>query len=145
MARVGDVMTRDPRTVSLGDSLAGAARIMKEEDVGSLPVVDADGRLVGILTDRDIVVRVVAEAVDAQAAKVGDAASRDLVTASAQDDLVEALEVMARHRVRRLPIVDDGRLVGVIAQADVALEAPEGQAGGMLEQISQPDPTQSKE
>jgi CBS domain-containing protein len=83
----------------------------------------------------------VAERADPQTLKVGDVSSGDLVTVQPDEDLDEALELMARHRVRRLPVVEDGRLVGVVAQADVALEAKEKDAGGMLEDISQPAST----
>lgn len=137
---VRDAMTPNVRSAAPTDSLADAAQMMKEEDVGSLPVVE-DGRLIGILTDRDIVLRAVAERVDPQSVKAGDVASRDLVTVEPEQDLDEALALMARHRVRRLPVVEDGRLVGMLAQADVALEAKDKNAGGMLEEISQPTST----
>jgi CBS domain-containing protein len=138
--KVRDAMTPGVRSVSPTDSLTDAAVAMRDEDVGSLPVVDGD-RVVGIVTDRDIVVRGVAERADPQTLKVGDVSSGDLVTVQPDEDLDEALELMARHRVRRLPVVEDGRLVGVVAQADVALEAKEKDAGGMLEDISQPAST----
>jgi CBS domain-containing protein len=130
-------MTSNVRAAAPTDSLADAAQAMKQEDVGSLPVVQ-DDRLVGILTDRDIVLRAVAERVDPQSIHVGDVASRELVTVAPEQDLDEALALMARNRVRRLPVVEDGRLVGVLAQADVAVEAKEKSAGEMLEEISQP-------
>ena len=134
---VRDAMTADPRTTSPTASLADAAQIMKTEDVGSVPVVD-DGRLVGMLTDRDIALRAVAEGVDAQAINVGDVASRDPVTVAPEQDLDEALRLMAGHQVRRLPVVEDGRLVGILAQADVALEAKGKKTGEVLEGISKP-------
>lgn len=137
---VRDVMTSNVRAAASTDSLADAAQMMKEEDVGSLPVVE-DDRLIGILTDRDIIVRAVAERVDPQSISVGDVASRELVTVEPDQDLDEALSLMARHRVRRLPVVADGRLVGILAQADVAIEAKEKNAGEMLEEISQPTST----
>jgi CBS domain-containing protein len=133
-------MTSNVRAAASTDSLADAAQMMKEEDVGSLPVVE-DDRLIGILTDRDIIVRAVAERVDPQSISVGDVASRELVTVEPDQDLDEALSLMARHRVRRLPVVADGRLVGILAQADVAIEAKEKNAGEMLEEISQPTST----
>lgn len=137
---VRDVMTSNVRAAASTESLADAAQMMKEEDVGSLPVVE-DDRLIGILTDRDIIVRAVAERVDPQSISVGDVASRELVTVDPDQDLDEALSLMARHRVRRLPVVADGRLVGMLAQADVAIEAKEKNAGEMLEEISQPTST----
>ena len=134
---VRDAMTANPRSASPAQSLANAAQIMKTEDVGSVPVVD-DGQLVGMLTDRDIAIRAVAEGVDTQVIKVGDVASRDPVTVEPEQDLDEALALMARHRVRRLPVVENGKLVGILAQADVALEAGEKKAGELLEEISKP-------
>jgi CBS domain-containing protein len=117
---VRDVMTPTVQTVSPSQSLAEAAEVMKGEDVGSVPVVE-EGRLAGILTDRDIVMRAVAERRDPQAVKVDEVASRELVTVEPEQDLDEALALMARHQVRRLPVVEQGRLVGMLAQADVAL------------------------
>src|SRR5919109_608432 len=119
---VRDAMTAHVRTASPAQSLADAAEVMKAEDVGSVPVVD-DGRLIGIVTDRDIVVRVVAEHRDPQAVTVGEFASRELVTVEPEEDLDDALALMARHQVRRLPLVERGTLVGVLAPADVALAA----------------------
>jgi CBS domain-containing protein len=135
--KVRDAMTPGVRSVAPTDSLTDAAVAMRDEDVGSLPVVEG-GRVVGIVTDRDIVVRAVAQRADPQTANVGDVSSSDPVTIQPEDDLDEALELMASHRIRRLPVVEDGRLVGVVAQADVALEAKEKAAGEMLEEISQP-------
>lgn len=137
---VRDVMTLGVRTVEPSQSLAEAAEIMKGEDVGSVPVV-ADGRLVGIVTDRDIVIRAVAERRDPQAVRVDEIASRDVVTVEAEQDLDDALALMARHQVRRLPVVKQERLVGMLAQADVALEAKEKKVGETVEEISKPTST----
>jgi CBS domain-containing protein len=115
---------------------------MKSEDVGSLPVVD-DGHLVDVLTDRDIVVRAVAEGVDPNAIVVGDVASRGLVTVDPEQDLDEALALMARHQVRRLPVVEQDRLVGIVAQADVAHGVKAKQAGEVVEEISKPTGVES--
>ena len=134
---VADVMTPGVESTTSAEALRDAARTMREGDFGSMPVVD-DGRLVGVLTDRDIVVRAVAEGLDPAVARVGEVASRDPVTVAPEQDLDEAMELMARHRVRRLPVVADGRLVGVVSQADVALEAKEKKTGAVVEQISQP-------
>jgi CBS domain-containing protein len=132
---VRDAMTANPRTATPAQSLAEAAQIMQSEDVGPVPVVE-DGRLVGVLTDRDIAIRAVAEGVDVQTLNVGDVASREPVTVEPGQDLDEALALMARHQVRRLPVVDDGQLVGILAQADVAIEVKEKKAGEVLEEIS---------
>jgi CBS domain-containing protein len=136
MTTVADVMTPGVESTSSTETLRDAARAMREGDFGSMPVVD-DGQLTGILTDRDIVVRAVAEGLD-PAARVGDVASRDPVTVEPGEDLDDAMDLMARHRIRRLPVVVDGRLVGVVSQADVALGAKEAQTGAVVEQISQP-------
>src|SRR5213593_226841 len=122
--RVRDAMTPSVTTASPTQSLAEAAEMMKRDDVGSIPVVD-DDRLVGIVTDRDIVVRAVAERRDPQAMLINEVASRELVTVDPEQDLDEALALMAQHQVRRLPVVEEGRLVGMLAQADVAFEAKE--------------------
>jgi CBS domain-containing protein len=135
--RISDVMTKNPRAVETNASVVEAARLMKEEDVGIAPVVEG-GRLVGAITDRDIVLRVIAEGKDPQSTTVREIASTDLVTVDPQQDLDEALRLMARHQVRRLPVVEeDGKLVGVLAQADVAREADEKKTGELVEEISE--------
>ena len=134
--KVRDAMTAEPRSAEPSQSLVEAAQAMKQEDVGSLPVVEG-GRLLAVLTDRDIVVRAVAEGVDLQATRVGDVASREPVTVGPEEDLDEALRLMARHQVRRLPVVDEQGLVGMLAQADVASEAKASKTGEVVEEISQ--------
>jgi CBS domain-containing protein len=134
---VREAMTPSVSSVSPSQSLADAAEVMKGEDVGSVPVVE-EGRLAGIVTDRDIVTRAVAERRNPQAVRVEEIASHDLVTVEPERDLDEALALMARHKVRRLPVLEEGRLVGMLAQADIALEAKEEKVGEMVEQISQP-------
>jgi CBS domain-containing protein len=130
------VMTPNPTTVEPASSIVDAARIMKDEDVGPVPVVDGD-RLVGVITDRDIAIRVVAEGKDPQGTTVQDVASTDLVTIDPQQTLDEALRLMGQHQVRRLPVVEeDGKLVGIVAQADVALQGHDHQTGQTVEQIS---------
>ena len=133
---VREAMTSNPCSIDAVKSVAYAAKMMRDEDVGIAPIVKGD-RLVGVLTDRDIAVRVVAEGRDPEQVKVTEVASRDIVTLDPQQDLDEALRLMARHQVRRLPVVEeDGRLVGVVAQADVAKVADERQTGEVVEQIS---------
>jgi CBS domain-containing protein len=134
---IRDVMTTSPRTVEADAPVVEAARLMKDEDVGIAPVVEG-GRLVGAVTDRDIVLRVVAAGKDPKSTTVREIASTDLVTVDPQQDLTEALRLMTRHQVRRLPVVEeDGKLVGVLAQADVAREADEQQTGELVEEISE--------
>lgn len=133
---IRDAMTSNPRGVETSTQVAEAAKLMKSENVGSLPVTEGD-RLVGMVTDRDIVVRVVAEGKDVQSATVGEIASKDLVTVDPQQGLDEALRLMAQHQVRRLPVVEeDGRLVGILAQADIAQQGEDSKTGQMVEKIS---------
>jgi CBS domain-containing protein len=133
---IREVMTSKLCSIDADKPVAYAAKMMRDEDVGIAPIVEGD-RLVGVLTDRDIAVRVVAEGRDPEQVKVTEVASSDLVTLDPQQDLEEALRLMARHQVRRLPVVEeDGRLVGVVAQADVAQHADEQQTGEVVEQIS---------
>jgi CBS domain-containing protein len=133
---IRDVMTPNPSTLSADSSVAEAAKLMKREDVGAIPVVEGE-RLVGTVTDRDITIRVVAEGKDPSSVSMREIASTDLVTIDPQQKLGEALRLMADHQVRRLPVVEeDGRLVGIVAQADVAQEAEPAQVGEAVEEIS---------
>jgi CBS domain-containing protein len=135
MAQIRDVMTTNPATVERSTSVLEAAKVMAGEDVGPLPVTDG-GRLVGIVTDRDIVTRVLADERDPQSTTVGDICSSDLVTVTPEDDLDQALRKMASAQVRRLPVVEGDRIIGIVAQADVARQAPEQQTGEIVEEIS---------
>jgi CBS domain-containing protein len=129
-------MTPNPRAIEPTTPIVDAARLMKSENVGSIPITE-DGRCVGMLTDRDIVVRLVAEGKDPKSATAGEIASRDLVTIDPDQPIDEALRLMARHQVRRLPVCDeDGRLVGIIAQADIALQGLDRETGQVVEEIS---------
>lgn len=133
---VKDVMSSKPCSIDAGKTVAYAAKMMRDEDVGLAPIVDGD-RLVGTLTDRDIAVRVVAEGKDPEATSVRDVASGSPVTVEPGQDLDEALQLMAKHQVRRLPVVEQGgQLVGVLAQADVAREAGASATGRVVEDIS---------
>jgi CBS domain-containing protein len=133
---IREAMTSNPCAIDADKQVAYAAKMMKEENVGLAPIVEGD-RLIGTLTDRDIVVRVVAEGRDPSTVTVRDVASKDLVTIDPQQDLDEALRLMAKHQVRRLPVVEeDGRLVGVVAQADVAEETKAKKTGEVVESIS---------
>jgi CBS domain-containing protein len=133
---IREAMTSKPCSIDAEKSVAYAAKMMRDEDVGLAPIVEGD-RLVGVLTDRDIAVRVVAEGRDPEQVKVVEVSSLDIVTLDPQQDLDEALRLMARHQVRRLPVVEeDGRLVGVLAQADIAREGDDRSTGEVVEQIS---------
>jgi CBS domain-containing protein len=132
---IRDVMTPSPSTVQADQPAAEAAKLMREADAGMIPVLD-NGDLLGTVTDRDIVVRVVAEGKDPQSTPVREIATTDPVTVEPDQDVDEALHLMARHQVRRLPVVEEGRLIGVVAQADVAREADERKVGEAVEEIS---------
>ena len=134
---IKDVMTSNPCTIDADKSVAYAAKMMKDEDVGLAPIVEGD-KLIGMLTDRDIAMRVVAEGRDPDQVTVREVASTHVVTVDPQQDLDEALRIMAKHQVRRLPVVEeDGRLVGVVAQADVAREGDDTQTGELVQEISE--------
>ena len=134
--KIRDLMTSNPRWVDSGSNAMDAARLMRDEDVGLVPIVEGE-RLVGTVTDRDIALRVVAEGKTPESTTVGEIASRELVTVDPQQDLDEALRLMARHQVRRLPVVEeDGKLVGIVAQADIAQHASDAQTGDVVRDIS---------
>ena len=133
---VRDAMTGDPSSIGASASVVEAARLMREKHIGSLPVTE-DERLVGMITDRDITTRVVAESAVPETTSVEDVYSRDLISVGPNNDLEEALQLMARHQVRRLPVVENGRLVGMVAQADIALRENE-KTGVLVEAISEP-------
>ena len=136
---VRDAMTANPRTLRVGASVLDAARLMEEEDVGSIPVVDNGQILVGMVTDRDIVLRVVAAGKDPGTTTVETVATRDISPASPDESLDEALQQMAERQVRRLPVIEADRVVvGILAQADVVQEAKPKKAGQLVEEISQP-------
>jgi CBS domain-containing protein len=135
---VADAMTRDPRVISRKAATVEAAKIMLEEDVGSVPVVDNDGALVGIITDRDIALRVVAAGRDPGTTYVEDVATGDPHCAEPEESLDDAYERMAIWRIRRLPVVADDRVVGMLAQADLVHELKDKKAGQLVEEISSP-------
>ena len=133
---VREVMTPNPCAIEADKPVVYAAKMMKDENVGLAPIVEGE-RLVGALTDRDIVTQVVAQARDPQTVTVREVASTDLVTIDPDQSLDEALRLMASNQVRRLPAVEeDGRLVGVVAQADVAREGSDKKTGELVEEIS---------
>lgn len=138
MKTVRDVMTPSPATLRSSDPVAQAARVMRDEDVGSVPVID-EGTIAGIITDRDIATKVVAEGIDPDTASVSEFMSSDLVTGRPEMTLRDAAHLMARHQIRRLPVLDQNRLIGIVALADLATEPDDGhEAEEALEEISQP-------
>jgi CBS domain-containing protein len=133
---IRDIMTTNPRTIEPSTPIFEAARIMRDEDIGSLPITEGN-QLFGTITDRDITIRAIAEGRDPQGTTVQEIASRDLITVDPQQDLDEALRLMAKHQVRRLPVVEeDGKLVGIVAQADVAQVGDDARTGETVQQIS---------
>jgi CBS domain-containing protein len=133
---VGDIMTPDPRAIEPSTPIVEAARLMRDQDVGPLPIVEGE-RVVGMLTDRDIVIRAIAEGKDPQSTTAGEIASKQLVTVDPEQPLEEAARLMAQHQIRRLPVCEeDGRLVGIVAQADIALQGIDATTGQVVEEIS---------
>jgi len=136
-----DLMTTDPVTCTVRSTAIEAAQIMRTHDLGWLPVVDnAETKtLLGVLTDRDLALKVMADGLNPGHTPIEDVLTMNAVTCGSYDDVQLALDAMAQHQVRRLPVVDDGRLVGVIAQADIIrhLGDPE-RTLDMLQKISQP-------
>ncbi|UCM91226.1 CBS domain-containing protein [Streptomyces marincola] len=123
MARtVAELMTREPATVRGGDTVADAARLMKEHDSGNVAVVEDGGRVVGIVTDRDLAVRVLAEGRAADTPVQEVSSREELATVAPSATLAEAAEAMRGKAVRRLPVVDDGKLLGVLSLGDLAIE-----------------------
>jgi CBS domain-containing protein len=132
---VKDVMTPKPTAIASDAPVVEAARRMLSEDVGSLPVVDGD-QLVGMVTDRDIVLHVVAKDLDPHKVAVSEVCSEDPFVAAPDEALDDALQRMASEQVRRLPVVADGRLVGILAQADIARTSRPESTGRLVEEIS---------
>ena len=137
-----DIMTRKPKCVTPETSVREAARLMKEEDVGVLPVVDRDGsdRLIGIVTDRDIAIRHVAEGHDSSSCPVSEAMTSSVRTAREDDDVDAVMDLMGKEQVRRIPVIDErGGLIGIVAQADIVREARDDRkAERTIEKISDP-------
>lgn len=143
MKKCNEVMTKNPVYCLQNDTVLKAAELMKSENVGSIPVVENEQtrKLIGIVTDRDLTLKIVAEGRDPKSTKVDAVMTHKVVTCRAEDDLQKALDAMAEHQLRRIPIVDaNNRVVGIIAQADVAtrVDQPEKTAE-MVKEISQAD------
>ena len=140
MKTCADVMTKDPTCGTPEDLVSDIARLMLDQDIGPVPIVEdrVGKRLVGIVTDRDLALKVVAEGRDPRSTPVGDVMTRTVVTCKADEPVQKALDAMADHQLRRIPVVDgENRIVGIIAQADVAtrLNQPEA-TGEMVKEIS---------
>jgi CBS domain-containing protein len=120
----------------VNDSLADAARKMRDLDVGALPICGDDDRLAGVITDRDIVIKCVADGGDPSSVRVSELAEGKPVTIGADDPVEEVLRTMTEHGIRRLPVIDGHELVGIVTQADVAKHLPEDKVGDLVEAIS---------
>jgi len=137
MATARDIMTPDVTCVGEKETLVDAAHKMAELGVGSLPICGDDNRLKGMVTDRDIVVRALAQDRNPSEVTAGELAQGKPVTIGADDDVVEILSTMATHRVRRLPVIDGHRLVGIVAVADVARALPDRPVGDLIDALSE--------
>ena len=131
-----DIMTGSPECAAADDSLTEAAKKMKHLEVGALPICGDDDRLKGMITDRDIVVNCIATGGDPTSTKVFELAEGKPVTIGADDSVEETLKTMTEHGVRRLPVIDDHRLIGIVTQANVAKNLPEQSVGDLVEAIS---------
>jgi Predicted signal-transduction protein containing cAMP-binding and CBS domains len=136
MTTARDIMTTGPECARADETLVDAARKMRDLDVGALPICGQDNRLHGMVTDRDIVIRCIAEGGDPASTKVSDLGGGETVTIGADDPVEEVLHTMAQHKVRRLPVIDGHQLVGMVSQADVARSLPEDKVGELVEAIS---------
>jgi CBS domain-containing protein len=135
--KVKELMTSDPAKVGPDDVIAKAATLMKQEDCGAIPVV-RDGLLIGIITDRDITIRGVAEGRDAKTTKVSEIMSADPITIAPDADLAEAATIMAKSQIRRLPVVENGQLLGIIVTAQLARREKTSATGETIKDISEP-------
>lgn len=143
--RIAEIMTKDVQTVTPDTDLVTVAQYMKNLDVGVMPVVDG-GRLIGVVTDRDIVIRAIADGRDPVNARARDHMTPDPSTVSPDEDVKRAAEIMSREQIRRLPVVENGTLVGIVSLGDVAVDSGKDRVSGdTLEQISTPSRPRSGE
>jgi CBS domain-containing protein len=131
-----DVMTGGAECIGENETLLDAARKLAEMDVGAMPICGEDNRLKGMLTDRDIVVKALAQGKDPGTTRAGELAQGQPVTIGADDSVEEALQTMKDHKVRRLPVIDGHDLIGVVSQADLAKNVDEEKVGELVEAIS---------
>jgi CBS domain-containing protein len=135
MTTAGDVMNRGAQCVAESQTLFDAASYMKNLGIGALPIQSTDGSLVGMVTDRDIVIKCVAEGADPAATSAGSLATGEVQTVSADDDIDDVLSVMRRHQVKRLPVMSDGTLVGMISESDLVAELTADQVASFAEGV----------
>jgi CBS domain-containing protein len=136
MTTAREIMTPGARCVRSSDTVLDAARTMAEAGLGALPICGEDNQLQGMLTDRDIVVKVLAAGKDPRAVHAGELSQGEAVTIGADDDAGEIMRTMSEHQVRRLPVIDGHDLVGIVAQADVAKSLPDPKVGELIEALS---------
>jgi CBS domain-containing protein len=137
MTKARDIMTPGVEFATLDETVEDAARTLAEHDIGAMPVCNTERRLEGMITDRDIAVRVVAQGRDPKTTTVGEVlTATEVVTIGADDSVEEALKTMKDHAVRRLPVIDGHECVGMVSQADLATHLPEGKVGDLVEAIS---------
>jgi CBS domain-containing protein len=139
MTTARDVMVEGVECVKENETLVVAARKMRDLDVGALPICGEDERLKGMLTDRDIVVKCIADGGDPSTVTAGTFGQGKPITVGADDDIETVLDTMKQHQVRRLPVIDGHSLVGIIAQADLAAYLPEANVGDLVQEISEPE------
>ncbi|HEU5128170.1 MAG TPA: CBS domain-containing protein [Glycomyces sp.] len=139
MATARDIMHPNVRCIQSHDTAANAARAMAEHGIGALPICDAEDRIKGMVTDRDLAVQVMAAGYDPESYELGDLPqTQTLVVADAEEDADMTLAKMAERQIRRVPVVEDGRVIGIIAQADVARTLPGPAVGGVVSAVSEP-------
>ena len=134
---IDEMMTTDPRTVRDGATIEEVARVMRDADIGDVIVLDEDGRVSGIVTDRDLVVRAVADGVDPAEGQIGSILNGAVVSIAPDESVDTALDLMRDHKIRRLPVIDDDRLVGIVTLGDLAIDR---QPGSTLADISNAPP-----
>src|ERR671919_2072333 len=138
MILVRHIMTEAPKTLSPDRTIADAAGLMEQYDVGVIPLADEDGKLVGLVTDRDLVLRIIAKQQDPREMKLGDVATRNVITTTPDTNVSDARDLMAENKIRRLPVVKEGKLVGIVALGDIAVaDASKRAVGEALHDVSE--------
>lgn len=136
--KVSELMTKNPATAMPTSGLSEVAKMMRDCDCGAIPVVEND-KVVGVITDRDITIRVVAENKNVQDVKVSDVMSKQVYTAKENDDVRDVANQMEKHKVRRVPVVDDqGKCIGIVSQADIALNTTDRTTADLVQKVSEP-------
>ncbi len=132
-----EIMTQSAECIGENDTILDAAKMMAKHDIGAMPICGEDNRLKGVVTDRDIVVKVIAEGRDPSQVRAGELGEGKPVTIRADDSVKDVIETMAQHKIRRLPVIEGYKLVGIISQADIATNADEEDVGHLVEVISE--------